>query len=346
MKKITLEKLAEKLDAKLIGDGSIEITNLTSLDKAGASDITYAESEKYFARLEESDACAVVLHKEHEGCDKAQLVVENVEAAVIEVLNMFAPELTAPLKGVDPSAVIDPSAQIEGSASVGPNCTIAKNAVIGKNSVIGPNVYVGENSVVGENTKLDANVVIYHGCKIGNNCIVQSGTVVGALGFGYSFLDNQHKLIPHNGGVIIEDCVHVGANCCIDRAKFGNTTIGAGTKMDNLIQVGHGTVIGKCCIIVSHVGLAGSVEIGNGVIIGGQVGIANLVKVGDRTRIGAKSGIMSDVPGGKDVLGSPAVDVKDAIRQMMAMQKLPDALKKIKQLTKRIDKLESSANNS
>lgn len=345
MNSISLKDLAQKIEAQLIGDGSIEITELTSFDQANETKLAYLENVKNLNKLEKSNAAAVIVATKIDNFSRPQLVVKNVQAAVIDVLTLFAPKLTPPTTGIHHSAVVEKSAKISSTASIGSGVYIGHNVSIGENSIICPNVSIGENSTIADNTKIDANVVIYHNCKIGSNCIIQAGAIIGALGYGYSFLDGQHKLIPHNGGVIIEDCVHVGANCCIDRGKFGDTIIGAGTKMDNLIQIGHGAKIGMCCLIVAQVAIGGSAKLGNGVVVAGQTGIANLVEIGDLTRIGARSGVMSNLPAGSEVLGSPAVDAKDAMKQVLATVKLPELLKQVKLLTKRIEKLESSADN-
>lgn len=345
MKNITLTELAKKINAQLIGDGSIEITELTSFDQADENKLGYMENIKNLNKLEKSRAAAVIVSAKIDSFSRPQLIVKNVQAAVIEVLTLFAPKLTPPSIGIHPSAVIESSAKISGTASIGANVYIGHNASVGENSIICPNVSIGENSIVADNTRIDPNVVIYHNCKIGSNCIIQSGAIIGALGYGYSFLDGQHKLIPHNGGVVIEDCVHIGANCCIDRGKFGDTIIGAGTKMDNLIQIGHGAKIGMCCLIVAQVGIGGSSKLGNGVVVAGQTGIANLVEIGDLVKIGARSGVMSDIPAGSEVLGAPAVESKEAVKQLLAIAKLPELLKQVKQLTKKVEKLESSADN-
>jgi len=345
MKSISLKDLAKKIDAQLVGDGSIEITELTSFDQADETKLGYMENVKHLNRLEKSRAAAVIVAAKIDNFSRPQLIVKNVQAAVIDVLNLFAPKLTPSAVGIHPLAMVESSAKISGTASIGAGVYIGHNVSIGENSVICPNVSIGENSSVADNTRIDANVAIYHNCKIGSNCLIQSGAIIGALGYGYSYLDGEHKLIPHNGGVIIEDCVHVGANCCIDRGKFGDTIIGAGTKMDNLIQIGHGAKIGMCCLIVAQVAIGGSAKIGNGVVIAGQTGIANLVEIGDLVRIGARSGVMADIPAGSEVLGAPAVDAKEAMKQMLATAKLPELLKQFKLLTKKVEKLESSADN-
>jgi len=174
---------------------------------------------------------------------------------------------------------------------------------------------------------------------------MHSGAVIGANGFGYEFIDGQHKFIPHNGGVIIEDCVDIGANACIDRAKFGNTKIGAGTKIDNLVSIAHNITIGKCCIIIAFAGIAGSTKIGNGVVIAGQVGIAGHLNIGDGVTIGAKSGVMQDIEPGLTVVGAPPLDVKAKFREFVCIAKLPDMMKDFKKLKRKVDKLDKSENN-
>jgi len=213
---------------------------------------------------------------------------------------------------------------------------------IGENSIITGGCKIGENSSIGNNCRLDSNVVIYHNCRLGNNVIVQANSTIGSTGFGYSFIDGAHRLIPHNGGVVIEDFVEIGANCCVDRAKFGNTVIGAGTKIDNLVQIAHNVVIGKCCLIAALVGVSGSCKLGDGVVLGGQVGLADNIEIGSGVMVAAQSGVMSDVPDGQKVLGSPAIESREAFRIISLTMRLPEFAKQIKNLTKRLESLEAA----
>jgi UDP-3-O-[3-hydroxymyristoyl] glucosamine N-acyltransferase len=229
--------------------------------------------------------------------------------------------------------------------SVGANAVIDDGVEIGQNSIISSGCKIGENSKLGEHSRLDSNVVVYHNCRIGNNVIVQANSTIGSTGFGYSFIDGAHRLIPHNGGVIIEDFVEIGANCCVDRAKFGNTIIGAGTKIDNLVQIAHNVVIGKCCLIVAQAGIAGSCKLGDGVVLGGQVGLADNIEIGNGTMIGAQSGVSSSVPAGQKLLWTPAIKKEDAMRTIGLVLRLPKMAQQLKQLSKRIDKLEAAEDN-
>ena len=175
--------------------------------------------------------------------------------------------------------------------------------------------------------------------------VVQANSTIGSVGFGYVFVDGAHKLIPHNGEVVIEDFVEIGANCCIDRAKFGSTVIGAGTKIDNQVQIAHNVVIGKCCLISGQVGVAGSCRIGDGVVLGGQVGLADNIEIGSGTMVGAQSGIMSSVGPGQKLAWTPAIDAKEAVRVVAQVLRLPKMAERLKQLGKRMKELEAAKDN-
>lgn len=341
---ITAEQLCRQLGGKLVGDGSVQISGINSLDLAGSTELSFVSLEKHTRKLEKSQAVAVLVSKELAGVCKTQLLVENVDASLIEALNLFAPKLTVD-KGVHPAAVVEDDAVVGENVSIGANAYIGHRADIASDCVIGASVNVGENSVIGDNTRLDSGVSIYHNCKIGRNCIIQSNSTIGAVGFGYSFIDGQHRLIPHNGGVVIEDCVEIGANVCVDRAKFDNTMIGAGTKIDNLVQIGHNCVVGKCCLIVSYAALAGSAVLGDGVVMAGRSGVADGVKVGDGVMIGAAGSVFHDVPPGKKLLGLPARDAKVQIRIYGIISRLPKMYKQLCEVAKKVKKLEASENN-
>jgi UDP-3-O-[3-hydroxymyristoyl] glucosamine N-acyltransferase len=219
---------------------------------------------------------------------------------------------------------------------------ISDGAEVGENSIIAAGCKIGENSKIGKNCRFDGNVVVYHNCTIGNNVIIQANSTIGSTGFGYSFIDGSHRLIPHNGGVVIEDFVEIGANCCVDRAKFGNTVIGAGTKIDNLVQIAHNVTIGKCCLIAAQVGISGSCKIGDGVVLAGQVGLVDNIEIGDGTMIGAQAGVMSGTAAGARIVGSPAMDIRAAMKVFGLMKRLPEMAESLKQLHKRIEGLEAA----
>jgi len=327
--------------------GAVEqqIGSVGPIEAAGADAVTFLTDDKQIAALKDSDAIAVIVAERLDGVDKAQLIVKNVNTALIETLNIFAPKLKSAPEGVDPTARIGKDVKIGQGASVGPGAVVDDGAEIGADSVIAAGCKIGQNSSIGANCRLDSNVVIYHNCRLGNNVIVQANSTIGATGFGYYFIDGAHRLIPHNGGVVIEDFVEIGANCCVDRAKFGDTVIGAGTKIDNLVQVAHNVVIGKCCLIAAMAGVSGSCKLGDGVVMGGQVGLADNIEIGAGAMIGAQSGVMDDIEPGLKVLLSPAIEIRKAFRIIGLTMRLPEFAKQLKKLNKRVEGLEAAEND-
>jgi UDP-3-O-[3-hydroxymyristoyl] glucosamine N-acyltransferase len=342
---LTVGQLAQQVGAELVGDGSGRISAVGPVESAGESTITFAKDGRHVAGLNKSQAGAVIVDKCIEGLAKPQLIVENVNATLIEALSIFAPRLKPVTEGIDPTAKVAQDAKIAKSAAIGPGVVIDEKVEIGEDSVIGGGCKVGENSRVGKDCRLDSNVVVYHNCIIGDNVVIQANTTVGSTGFGYSFIDGAHRPIPHNGGVVIEDFVEIGANCCVDRAKFGNTIIGAGTKIDNLVQIAHNVVIGKCCLIAGQVGIAGSCKLGDGIVLGGQAGVIDNVDIGDGAMIGAKSAVINNIPAGKQVFGMPAIDKLEALKIVGLTRRLPKMFERLQQLSARIERLETAKDN-
>ncbi|NIP24286.1 MAG: UDP-3-O-(3-hydroxymyristoyl)glucosamine N-acyltransferase [Phycisphaerae bacterium] len=353
--KLTVAQLAERLGAELTGDGSGQISAVGPLKTAGENEVAFIRGakqdhvhfgttadEKLISAVKRSLAGAVITGSRIEDSDKPQLIVKNVNAALIEALKIFAPTLKPATTGIDPSAKVAGSAKIAGSAAIGAYVVIEDGAEVGANSVIAGGCKIGENSKIGNNCRLDSNVVVYHNCHIGNNVVIQANTTIGSTGFGYSFIEGSHRLIPHNGGVVIEDFVEIGANCCVDRAKFGETRIGAGTKIDNLVQIAHNVVIGKNCLIAGLVGISGSCRLGDGVVLAGQVGLADNIEIGDNVIVGAQAGVINNIKSGERVVGSPAINSKDAFQIAVLTKRLPKLFNQLKQLCKRVDKVESS----
>jgi UDP-3-O-[3-hydroxymyristoyl] glucosamine N-acyltransferase len=342
---LTVAQLAERLGALLVAEEAYvgrEITAVGPVEAASEGEVTFVTDNKHLAFLEKSRAGAVIVVRRVEGFDRPQLIVRDVNAALIEALNIFAPELKRVDEGIDPSAKIGENVGIAKTAAVGAGVVIDDGVEIGENTIIGGGCKIGQNSRIGRNCRLDSNVVIYHNCRLGNNVIIQANSTVGSTGFGYTFIDGSHRLIPHNGGVIIEDFVEIGANCCVDRAKFGNTIIGAGTKIDNLVQIAHNVVIGKCCLIAAQVGISGSCKLGDGVVLAGQVGLADNIEIKDGVMVGAQAGVLSDVPAGKQVFWSPAIERKEGWRIIGLIMRLPKIAEQLKQLIKRVEKLEAA----
>lgn len=339
-----LSEIAIKLNAQLLGIGQIEVTSVNTIRDASESEICFLTSPRHADGLAQSRAAAVLLSCPLDNCPTAQLVVKDVNAALIELQTLFAPPLTA-AEGIHPTACIEASAKLDPSATVGPGAYISHGVVIGKETSIGPNSSVGENTRIGDHCQLDSNVAVYHNCRIGNNCVIQANSTIGSTGYGYSFIEGQHRLVPHNGGVILEDGVEVGANSCVDRAKFGNTVIGSGTKIDNQVHIAHNVSIGKCCLLAGQVGISGSVRIGDGVVFGGQSGAADNFSVGDGAIIGARSSVVSDVEPGAKGLGFGPLEMRQELRCISVYNRLPELAKQVKQLNKKIENLDAAKDN-
>ena len=342
---MTVAQLAKRLGAELADDANgidRQISAVAAVEAASESDVTFITDDKHIAALDKSRAGAVIVAKRLDGLDKPQLIVKNVSAALMEALNIFAPRLKAITKGIDPTAKLGRNVKVAEGAAVGAGVVIGDRVEIGENSVIGSGCKIGENSRLGKNCRLDSNVVIYHNCQLGNNVVIQANSTIGSTGFGYSFIDGTHRLIPHNGGVVIEDFVEIGANCCVDRAKFGNTIIGAGTKIDNLVQIAHNVVIGKCCLIAAQVGISGSCKLGDGVMLGGQVGLADNIEIGQGTMVSAQAGVINNIAAGQKVGWTPAIEMKKVMRIIGLTMRLPKMAEQLKRLNKRVEGLEAA----
>ncbi|MHC4791064.1 MAG: UDP-3-O-(3-hydroxymyristoyl)glucosamine N-acyltransferase [Planctomycetota bacterium] len=343
--KLTIAQLAEHIGAELNIDstaGQNFVTSVGTVEAGGEDTVTFITGGRLIPKLKNSRAGAVIVDRRIEGINKPQLIVKDVNKALIEALRIFAPKLKAAVEGIDSTAKIGENVKIAKGISVGAGAVIDDGVQIGEGSIIGSGCKIGEHSKVGKSCRLDSNVVVYHNCTIGDNVIIQANTTIGSTGFGYTFIDGRHQLIPHNGVVVIEDFVEIGANCCIDRAKFGETRIGAGTKIDNLVQIAHNVIIGKCCLIAGQVGIAGSCKLGDGVVLAGQVGLADNIEIEEGTKVGAQAGVTRNIGAGQQVFGSPAVDSKEAAESIVLMRRLPKLVEGFKQLSKRVEKLEAA----
>jgi UDP-3-O-[3-hydroxymyristoyl] glucosamine N-acyltransferase len=339
---LTVTQLAKRVSAELVGDGSAEISAVGAVNQADERTVTFITNQRYISKLRTSRAGAVIVGRRIKDLAKPQLIAKDVNAALIEALSVFALKLKAAAEGIDPTAKIGPGVKIAKGVSIGPFTVIDDNVEIGTGSVIASGCRIGENSKLGKNCRLDSNVVVYHNCCLGNNVVIQANSTIGSVGFGYYFIEGAHKPIPHNGGVVIEDCVEIGANCCVDRAKFGNTVIGAGTKIDNLVQIAHNVIIGKCCLIAGMVGIAGSCKIGDGVVLAGQAGVKDNVEIGDGVLVGGQSGVTHNIGAGEQLFGTPAIDGKEALKIIGLTRRLPRVFEQLKRLSVRMEGLEAS----
>lgn len=345
---LTVAQLAERLGAEVSANQDERnkvVKGVGPVVGACETDITFITDSRHISELSKSRAAAVIVSKRIENLLKPQLIVSDVNTTLISALSIFAPKLKPASEGINPAAKVGKKVEINETASIGPGVVIDDNVKISANTVIASGCRIGENSIVGRNCRFDTNVVVYHNCVIGNDVIIQANSTIGSSGFGYFFIDGSHRLVPHNGGVVIEDFVEIGANTCIDRAKFGNTIIGAGTKIDNLVHIAHNVVIGKCCLITGQVGISGSCKIGNDVVLAGQVGLVDNIEIGDGVVIGAQAGVTRNVAAGSQVFGSPAIDAKEAVKVVTLTKRLPKMYEQLKRLNNRIDNLEASEDN-
>jgi UDP-3-O-[3-hydroxymyristoyl] glucosamine N-acyltransferase len=331
----TASQLAEQLDGTVIGNGSMQITGFAPANTAEAGDLTFAENEQYFAVAEQSAASAILVAGDFKSASKVLIRVANARIAFAKVLPLFFPEPVFPA-GIHASAVVASSAAIDPNAHIGPHCVISEKVKIGPRVVLRGGNHIGAGSVLDEDTHLFPNAVIYGSAQIGKRVRIHAGSVIGSDGFGYVFDAGAHRKVPQIGQIIIGDDVEIGANTTIDRGALGPTIIGKGTKIDNLVHIAHNVVIGEHCILCGQVGFAGSTKIGNYVTLAGQVGIAGHLKIGNQVTLAAQSGVMHDIPDGQKWFGSPAQPDRQMKRQLIAAQQLPELLRRIAKLEKKL----------
>lgn len=335
---LELNTLREALwDSKIEGTSTNTlITGIASLKNAQAGDLSFLANPKYKSEVKDTDASYVLLPNEynetHNKANQVFIKTEHPSRALAKICRLIYGELfSSPIIGVDPTAFVHESAVIGDNVSIGPFCYVGRDANIGKNTCIESHCHVGENVKIGEDCRLYPNVKLLSLCEIGKGVYLNSGVVIGSEGYGFEQVGSVHEKIPHLGKVIIEDDVEIGANSCVDRARLEETRIGEGTKIDNLVQIGHNVRIGKGCLIVAQVGIAGSVEFEDGVVVGGQAGFAGHLKVGQGAKIAGQAGITKNVEAGAFLKGNPAIPVQLAHKISVLQRKLPDLFKRIAQ---------------
>jgi UDP-3-O-[3-hydroxymyristoyl] glucosamine N-acyltransferase len=337
---LPLADVATAVGGTLAGDGARRITGLAPLDRAGAGDLTFYASAKYAAEFTATRAGAVLVTPDLAGtagpCGD-RVVVAKPHEAILTLIPRFHRLPERPFAGVHPTAVVAPDAEVAPDACVEAFTVIGPRARVASGAWIGPHGVLGEGVVVGAGSRLHGHVTLYPGAELGARVELHAGVRIGSDGFGYVFRDGAHGKIPHVGRCLIGDDVEVGANSTIDRGSLGATEIGAGTKLDNLVHVGHNVRIGKLCLLMAGVGVAGSVRIGDGVVLAGQVGVSGHVTIGDRATIAAQAGVISDVPAGETWSGYPARPHKRAMRGHAAVAKLPDLMRRLERLLARTE---------
>jgi UDP-3-O-[3-hydroxymyristoyl] glucosamine N-acyltransferase len=339
----TAEMIAAALNGEVVGNKDATVSTVSSIDGGKPGSLAYLTNPKYEQYIYTTEASIVLVDKSFEpkGEIKATLVkVENVGQCVLNLLEMY--NASKPRKrGISKMASINETAEVGNDCYIGDFAVVEQGAKIGDNAQIYPQCYIGDNVTIGEGTKIYPGVKIYEGCKIGKNCIIHAGAVIGADGFGFAPReDGTFAKIPQLGIVIIEDNVEIGANSCVDRAKTDATIVHSGVKLDNLIQLGHNVEVGANTVMSAQVGIAGTTKVGSNCFIAGQVGIADHVTVGNAVKIGSKSGIDKDVADGEIRFGYPALPGVQYHRSFAVFKQLPDIAAKLREVEKRVTKLE------
>jgi UDP-3-O-[3-hydroxymyristoyl] glucosamine N-acyltransferase len=327
MKSFTVQEIAKIVNGELIGTTTDTITSPEQVERATASQITFIGSIKFKKYWNSTNASAVIVNDtiELESRENIGIIkVKNADLAMAKLLENFTVEPPAFKEEIDASATIHSTAKIGVNCKIGANSYVGKNVALGDNVVIYPNVTIFDDTEIGDSTIIWSGTVIRERTIIGNHTILHANVSIGADGFGYRPSDDGRGLVKivHIGNVVIGNHVEIGANSCVDRAKFSSTIIGDGCKIDNLVQIAHNCILGRCCIMAGNSGLAGSVTLGDGVIIGGSASVKDHVTLEAGVTVGAGSGVISSVKAGKTVLGYPACDSKEKLKQWVALRKL------------------------
>ncbi len=344
MTSFRLDELAGRIGAQVVGDPAKTIRAVRPLNEAGPDDLSFLHNRKYAAQAESSQAGAILTADAKTLRGRNLLVTPEPYLGLARVLEVIHPR-TRPAPGVHPSAILADGIEVGEGVAVGPAAVIGERTRIGAGSVIGPGCVLGSDVVLGTGCLLHPRVAVLDGCRIGDRCILQAGAVVGSDGYGYATVDGVHHKVPQVGIVVLEDDVELGANVCVDRATLGETRIGRGTKIDNLVQIAHNVTVGEGSLLVAQVGISGSTHLGHHVIMAGQAGAAGHLQIGDRVVVAAKSAVIKDVPDGGFVAGIPAQPHRDWLKSGAALRRMPAALERLRALERRVGLLTGEAGN-
>ena len=337
----TLAEIAAELGGTVVGDDSTVVRGVAGIREALPGDITFIANSRYDGYLVETRASAVICSREPRSSPVPLLQVDNPYLAFQRAVKIFRPELVRPEPGIHPTAVIGPDVTLGAGVSVGPHCVVERGACLGARSVLMAGGYVGVMATIGEDCFLFPRVTVREECALGDRCIVHSGAVIGSDGFGFTFDAGRYHKVPQVGNVVIGDDVEIGANATIDRATTDSTRIGRGSKIDNLVQIGHNVIVGEHCIIVAQVGISGSTELEDYVTLGGQAGLVGHIRIGTGAQVGAQSGVTKSVGAGTTVIGYPALPQGIFKRIHAYIQRLPQLFQRTKSLEERVGQLEN-----
>jgi UDP-3-O-[3-hydroxymyristoyl] glucosamine N-acyltransferase len=327
MHSFTVQQINDILQGELVGNTTHTITGVEEIRNASPTDLTFIGNKKYAKFWVDSKASVAIINDTivlEPGSNRAFIKVKNADLAMAMLLEAFQPPAPVFDTAIHPTAVIHETARIGDGVQIGAHCYIGKNVVLGDGVILYHNVSVFDDTTIGAQTIAWSGTVIRERSQIGAQCIFHNNVSIGADGFGYRPADDGRGLvkIPHIGNVVIGNGVEIGANSCVDRAKFNSTIIGDGCKIDNLVQIAHNCIMGRSCIMAGHSGLAGSVTLGDGVIIGGSASIKDHTTIGSGATVGAGSGVLNDVKAGQTVLGYPAADSRNMLKQWVALRRL------------------------
>ncbi len=341
----TLNEIAKLIDGRVVGDGEILISGASGIKEANEQEITFLANSKYAPLLDKTRAAAVITSLETHKSTKPVILTENPSLAFAKIISIFTPDAAEHPQGIDYTAVIGKNVTLGKDIAIGPYTVIGDNVVLGDNVVIYSGCYIGQQTKIGSKTLIYAHVSIRERISIGARAIIHAGCVIGSDGFGFVTIKGMHHKIPQVGTVEIGDDVEIGANVTIDRARFGKTVIGNGTKIDNLVQIAHNVTVGENTLIVAQVGISGSVTVGNNVILGGQAGLVGHITVGDNAMVTGQSGVAKSVPPGTMVSGYPARPFMTTQRANANVQNLSKLFDQVKELKLKIAALEKKLEN-
>ena len=334
-----LSDIAAAVGGRQVG-AETSILGVSSLDEADEGDLAYVDGDRFIEAARASRASAFLVDQEIAGIERPQVVVPDPRLAFVRVVERFFTRPRRP-RGIAAQVVRGADVRIGHDASIWPFVTLGNRVTLGARVTLYPGVFIGDDAAVGDDSILHPNVTVREGSLIGQRVIIHSGAVIGSDGFGYVQHEGRHHKIPQLGIVVVEDEVELGANVTVDRATFGRTVIGRGTKIDNLVHIGHNCTIGPHSILVAQAGIAGSTRLGSYVVVGGQAGLVDHIEIGDRAMIGAQAGVVRNVPEGQIVIGTPAAPHDVGLRAHALLLRLPELRQQLRELTARVRALES-----
>ncbi len=334
-------QIASLVNGEVEGDGEVKISTFAKIEEGHAGAISFLANPKYSQYIYTTGSSAVLVRKDFvpEAPVAATLIrVDDPYGTVAQLLTMVNQMINPPKTGIEQPVFIAEGVDVPHDAYIGAFAYIGKNVTLGKGVQIYPQVYIGDGVTIGDGTTLYSGVKVYYGCHIGKRCIIHSGAVIGADGFGFAPVDGEYRKIPQLGNVELADDVEIGANTTVDRATMGSTRIHHGVKLDNLIQIAHNVEVGESTVMAAQAGIAGSTKIGRQCMIGGQVGLAGHIHMGDGAQIAAQSGTQKDIAPGARLFGSPAMDLREYGRQAVMIKNLPSMMKKLRDIEQQLKK--------